>query len=204
MSINLIYVIASILFIFLLRNLNYKKNSTDLFFIYYTPKNTIFTSKQIIISYNELMYNFMKEKSINVVDFYKLFELLTVQTLLNWVIETIEEKEDSKKIKNHVRILNLIDKYTCAFLIEDFFIDEIKISFIHKLIESLTFLNHDNIFLIYKYIENIYIDNPYFHNQIKTRLPFSPTIDTLQIDYLKLQFYLDFVKTKNINFIQYI
>ena len=101
----------------------------------------------------------MKEKSINVVEFYKLFEILTVHTLINWVIETIEEKEDSKKIKNHVRILNLIDKYTCSFIIDDFFIDEIQISFIHRLIESLRFLHHDNIFLIYKYVENIYNDN---------------------------------------------
>ncbi len=192
------------LFYLLINNTKYKKNSTDIFFSYHEPKNNLFTTKQIVNSYNELMYNFTKEKSINVVEFYKLFELLTVQTLLNWVIETIEEKEDSKKIKNHVRILNLIDKYTSAFIIDEFFIDEIKISFIHKLIESLRFLHHDNIFLIYKYIENIYIDNVYFHNQIKSQLSFSPSIDNLQIDYLKLQFYLDFVKTKNINFIQYI
>lgn len=181
-----------------------KKNSTDIFFSYYEPKNNLFTTKQIVNSYNELIYNFTKEKSMNVAEFYKLFESLTVQILLNWVIETIEEKEASKKIKNHVRILNLIDKYTCPFVIDKFFIYEIQISFIHKLIESLKFLNHDNIFLIYKYIENIYIDNVYFHNQIKSQLPFFPSIDRLQIDYLKLQFYLDFLKTKNINFIQYI
>jgi hypothetical protein len=204
MSINVIYVILSILLFFLFRNLKCKKNSTDIFFSYHEPKNVVFTSKQLLISYNELVYNFMKEKSINVVEFYKVFELLTVHTLINWVIETIEEKEDSKKIKNHVRILNLIDKYTCSFIIDDFFIDEIQISFIHRLIESLRFLHHDNIFLIYKYVENIYNDNIYFHNQIKSQIPFSPSISTLQIDYLKLQFYLDFVKTKNLYFLQYI
>jgi len=155
-------------------------------------------------SYDELIYNFLKEKSMNTVEFHRFFELLTVNILINWIIETIEEKEDSKKIKNHIRILNLIDKYTCPFIIDEFFIYEIQISFIHKLIETLKFLNHDNIFLIYKYIENIYIDNVYFHNQIKSQLPFTPSIETLQLNPLKLQFYLDFVKTKNINFLHYI
>jgi hypothetical protein len=198
-----LYVILSIsLFLLIWKNKN--SSSKDLFFSYYNPRNELFDKKRIMTSYNELTYNFFKEKSMNTVEFYKFFEILTVQILINWIIETIEEKEESKKVKNHIRILNLIDKYTCSFIIDEFFIYEIQISFIHKLIESLTFLNHDNIFLIYKYIENIYIDNVYFHNQIKSQLPFTPSIETLQLNPLKLQFYLEFLKTKNINFLHYI
>jgi hypothetical protein len=198
-----LYVILSIsLFWFIYKNR--KSSSKDLFFSYYTPRNELFDKKRIMTSYDELTYSFLKEKSMNVVEFYKLLELLTVHMLINWVIESIEEKEESKIIKHHVRILNLIDKYTCPFIIDEFFVYEIQISFIHKLIENLKYLNHENIFLIYKYIENIYIDNVYFHNQIKSQLPFTPTIETLQINPLKLQFYLEFLKTKNINFLHYI
>lgn len=198
-SIGLIFLLFR-----LLSKIKCKPSSTDLFFANYQSKNSVLNIEQILVSYNELLYSFYKEKSINVIEFYRFFELLTIHVLINWVIESIYEKDQKKKIKHHVRILNLINKYTSIFIIDDFFTDEIKISFLYQLIDNLQHLNHENIFLIYKYMENIYIDNIHFHEYIKNKLQFSPSISTLQIDRIKLSFYIDFIKTKNINFLQYI
>jgi hypothetical protein len=199
-----LYIFLTILLYYSIIKLKCKHNSTDLFFDQYSPKHDLITIPQILNSYNELLYSLHKEKSISIFNFFKVFELLTIHVLINWIVETLEENDESKKIKNHVRILNLIDKYTNIFVIEDFYLQELKISFIYKLIESLKHLNQENIFLVYKYIENIYVDNVYFHSYIKTPINFNPYIETLSLNSLKLQFYIDFLKTKNINFLQYI
>jgi len=203
MILFIFYIFLSILLYYSLKNIKCKRNSTDLFFEQYSPKNDLLKISQIINSYDELVYAFYKEKSISVYNFYKYFEIITVNLLINWVIETLEEKDKVVKFKNHVRILNLIDKYTDIFIIDQFYLEEIKISFIYKLIDCLKNLNQEKIFLVYKYIENIYIENIYFHSYIKTQINFNPSIESLEINDLKIHFYLNFLKTKNINFLQY-
>jgi hypothetical protein len=204
MSLYIICIILNIFLLYSIFNINCKRTSTDLFFTTYSPKNRLLPIPNIFTSYNELVYSLNTEKSISVSDFSEIFELLTVNILINWVIETLEEKEETKKLKNHIRILNLIDKYTSVFIIDDIDNRKIKISFIYKLIDSLKFLNQENIFLIYKYIENIYIDNVYFHTYIKIQFRFNPPIESLEINSSKLQNYLEFIKTKNINILHYI
>ena len=143
MFLFVVYIFLGVLAFQVFKNIKCKRSSTDLFFSNYYPKNVIFNIDQLTTSYNELIYSFYKEKSMNTVEFYKIFELLTIHLLINWVIETLEEKEDAKRVKNHVWILNLIDKYPHIFNIDEFFLQEIKLSFIHKLIDNLQLLNQD-------------------------------------------------------------